>query len=189
MSDPDAVILSIPLERAMHATLLQLAQEMGRSAEDLVREAVAAAIIPPSKLDLEALGAALLEDLRTRHKAPKNPIHFSDEDVGRIERFTLPEDRARLLLGDELITLLTGLSAQVPATADASLRLEAVAIICDLLRGSLSKDGVRRWWIKPRYKLGGKAPVEYLGWTWRPEELAFRMVVDLAESDAGFVAT
>lgn len=184
----DEVILSISVERALHETLSQLAQETGRSVEDLVREAITAAITPAMQLDLEAICTAILADLQSRHSHWEIGVHITEEQVARMKKLLPQSDRARLMLGDELIHRLTGICAQVPPTANERVRLEGVAIVCDLLLSNLSEDRVRHWWIKPRYKLHGKAPVDFLGQGWRPDELAFRMVVEIAEGDAGFVA-
>lgn len=188
MTDSDAVILSVPLERQLYEALSQVAEVRGRSCEDLAAEAIAAAITLPMQLDLESFATAFLSHIQ-EPLGPVEPVHVSEEHVALMKSGLLPIDATRLLLGDQLISRVTGLSKDSPPTVEVNTRLEAVATICELLKGTLSEAGVRRWWIKPRYKLQGKAPADYLSWAWTPEELSFRMVVDLAESDAGFAAT
>lgn len=182
MPDSEAMILSVPLERRLYDALFQLSEMMGRSAEALASEAIAAAITLPMQLDLEALGTAMLDALQ-EPQGPLEPVHVTEEDVAGMQRFLLPTDAAQLMLGDELISRLTGQVPDALHTVEGSARLNAVATVCTLLKHALPDDEVRRWWIQPRYKLEGKAPADFLSRAWTPKELTFRLVVELAEAD------
>ncbi|MFD1731285.1 hypothetical protein ACFSC4_09780 [Deinococcus malanensis] len=162
MPDSDAVILPVPLERPLYEALFQLSAMMGRSAEELASEAIAAAITLPTQLDLEALGTAMLADLQVL-QGTLEPVHITEEDVAAMKRFLLPTDAAQLMLGAELISRLTDQAPDATPTKEASARLTAVATVCTLLNNALSEDEVRRWWTQPRYKLQGKAPTAFLG--------------------------
>lgn len=181
---PDMMILAVPLHRSMFEALQQLAEQTGLSAQDIAAEAITAAISLPNWVNFDAL----IADLEAQ-SAPLEPLHITDEDLVAMKQSLLPADAAQLLLGEDLIRRLTGFSPDVPPTQEESVRLWAVATVCEVLKGTRSEEGIRRWWIKPRYSLDGRAPADFLGVRWTPQTLAFRLVVDLAESDAGFSAT
>ncbi len=187
MTDSSVTIV-VSLDRHLHEALLQLSTTMSRSVEDLAREAIAAAIVIPMELDLETLGTGLL-DVVENYQPPDVCVSVSNEALERSKALLLPTDLAELVLGEDLIQSLTGRAKDMAPSTESTERLEAVAGVCAVLKGTRSETGIRRWWNKRRFKLEGSSPADFLGGAWKPDELAFRLVVELAESDAEFSAT
>lgn len=185
------VTLTVTVEAELLAALEDAAQVHDCTIEDVVREALRQSLRPTMQLHLASLGEGMLAAVQAMQDDPvSEPIHVTDAMLAEMQAFLLPDDATRLLLGDDLLSRLIGPPAGAPLTAEASDRLSAVTIVCQLLKGTLDDAGVRRWWTRRRYQLRGAAPVELIGGRgWTPQTLAFREIAALAENDAGFSAT
>ena len=75
------------------------------------------------------------------------------------------------------------------STPDAvAARLHTVTLIASDLSGSYNDFGVRRWFLRPRQALGGKAPAQVLVGDWGPDDPAVMEVRALAASLVGLGA-
>jgi hypothetical protein len=69
------------------------------------------------------------------------------------------------------------------ATPDAvAARLHWIALIVGDLAGSYNEFGIRRWFVRPRSQLDGKAPADVLAGEWSPDDPGPRVVRALATS-------
>lgn len=180
--------LTITLEPNVLAALEEAAQTHARTVEDVVLEAIRVHLRPTMQLDLAALGEATLLDIHLLTDAPElDPVHITDEMAASMAAFVLPEDRVQLTLGSDLWERLVCVAGD--ATQAVSARRAAVTDVCEILRGTLTNDGVRRWWTRPRSWLTGQTPLSLLEPGWTPDDPAFQRVRALASADAGFAAT
>jgi len=83
------------------------------------------------------------------------------------------------LLGIDLLAKLVGIArasarrylAGDRATPDpVAARLHWVALIAGDLAGSYNEFGIRRWFLRPRSQLDGKAPADVLAGEWSPDD-------------------
>jgi len=83
------------------------------------------------------------------------------------------------LLGIDLLAKLVGIApasarrylAGDRATPDpVAARLHWVALIAGDLAGSYNEFGIRRWFLRPRSQLDGKAPADVLAREWSPDD-------------------
>ena len=104
----------------------------------------------------------------------------------------------RHLLGDELLSLLVGVShsslgryaSGTRVTPDlVAGRLHVVAMVCADLRGAYNDYGMRRWFVRPRPSLEGGSIAELLGTAWDPDGPAAAKVRELAASVLSVGAT
>lgn len=184
--------LTIALDTETLNVLEQIAQAQSCTVEDVVQEVLHSFVQSTLQLDLAALGEGMLTALQMMKDADyvHTPVAVSDELLAKMQMHLLPDDVTRTMLGDELLRRLIGVPADAALTAGDSERLTAVTSVCQVLKGTLNEAGVRRWWTKRRYQLGGVAPAGLIGGgSWTPGSLAFREIVALAEADAGFAAT
>lgn len=72
---------------------------------------------------------------------------------------------------------------------DDSRRARFLAMILADVAGSYDEVGQRLWFMRPRAKLGGRAPVEVLAGEWTPEDPGPRKVAELARWLRGGTAT
>lgn len=102
------------------------------------------------------------------------------------------------VLGPELLGRLVGVSvsstrrylSQARQTPDVvAARLHFIALVVGDLAGAYNEIGVRRWFERPRKRLGGNAPNAVLVGDWRPEDEGPRRVRELATSLAFSPAT
>ena len=102
------------------------------------------------------------------------------------------------ILGPELLGYLVGVSvsstrrylSQTRHTPDAvAARLHFIALVVGDLAGAYNEIGVRRWFERPRKRLGGNAPNAVLVGDWRPEDEGPCRVRELANSLAYSPAT
>ncbi len=102
------------------------------------------------------------------------------------------------VLGVEMLTRLLGISRSSArryisgdrSTPDAiAARLHFLAFVAGDLGGAYNDIGVRRWFDRPRERLGGDTPSQALGDAWSPEEDGPRRVRDLARALASSPAT
>ena len=100
--------------------------------------------------------------------------------------------------GPELLARLLGVSASstrcylagARATPDVvAVRLHFLALVVADLAGAYNDIGVRRWFERPRKRLGGSAPVRLLGDGWKPGDDGPKRVEELAASLASSSAT
>ncbi|UBV44690.1 hypothetical protein LAJ19_16140 (plasmid) [Deinococcus taeanensis] len=185
-------IVSVQVRADLLEALTVRAQELACTVEALVVGVLEAYVATPTMpVKPEEVGQAVPDDVAA---APDGhaPEPVSEEDAETmlvaLSGFVLPADTVRLTLGDALVTQL-GLPSGTLLTVEAGARLAAVTGVCERLQGTLTEAGVRRWWTRPRRRLGGGTPLELLGADWTPESEAFQQVKTLADSDAGFAAT
>ena len=102
------------------------------------------------------------------------------------------------ILGAELLAGLVGISASstrryfagTRATPDAvAARLHFLALVVADLAGAYNDIGIRRWFERPRKRLGGSAPARLLGEAWWPDDDGPKRVRELAASLASSPAT
>ena len=102
------------------------------------------------------------------------------------------------VLGPELLGCLVGVSvssarrylSQARQTPDAvAERLHFIALVVGDLAGAYNEIGVRRWFERPRKRLGGNAPNALLVGDWHPEDEGPRGVRELAKNLAYSPAT
>lgn len=182
-------MLTLTLDPELLAALEQLAQTADRTVQDVVVDAILAYVFPPTMaLDLFELGNAMLKAIQEAQEHPPVEIHVTEAQLEELRSFNLPEDRARLSLGETLWAALVDGPADGPLTEEAAARQASVIAVTDLLRGTLTEAGIRQWWMRPRSSLHGRTPAELLTPGWTPDGPEFRAVLTLAEDDAGFTA-
>ena len=102
------------------------------------------------------------------------------------------------VLGLDLLIRLLGISPSSArrylsgerSTPDAvAARLHFLALIAGDLAGAYNDIGVRRWFDRPRSRLGGATPAEELGQEWSPEDPAAHGVRELASALVSSPAT
>jgi hypothetical protein len=81
---------------------------------------------------------------------------------------------------------LTGERVTPDAVAE---RLHWIALIVGDLAGSYNEFGIRRWFVRPRSQLDGKAPADVLAGAWSPDDPGPRTVRALATSLVDAAAT
>lgn len=95
------------------------------------------------------------------------------------------------VLGLDLLVRLLGISLSSArrylsgerVTPDAvAARLHFLALVAGDLAGAYNDIGVRRWFDRPRSRLGGATPAEQLGQDWSPDEPAAHGVRELASA-------
>jgi hypothetical protein len=118
-----------------------------------------------------------------------------------IEQSPLPDQEwqpLRAILGDDLLSRLTGASASSlqryqsgeRVTPDpVAHRLHVIALIVADLRGSYNDYGVRRWFERVRSQLDGAAPIDTLAGAWTPDDEPVQRVRALAGALLGSPAT
>lgn len=102
------------------------------------------------------------------------------------------------VLGAELLATLVGTSASsvrrylagARATPDAvAVRLHFLALVVADLAGAYNDIGVRRWFGRPRKRLGGSSPAQLLRGDWWPDDDGPNRVRELAASSTGSPVT
>ena len=102
------------------------------------------------------------------------------------------------VFGLDLLVRLVGISASSArryvsgerATPDAiAARLHFLALVAGDLAGAYNDVGVRRWFDRPRSRLGGATPAEALGSDWSPDDPAALEVRGLASALVSSPAT
>ena len=102
------------------------------------------------------------------------------------------------VLGADLLVRLVGISASstrrylegARATPDAvAARLHFLALVVADLAGAYNDIGVRRWFERPRKRLGGSSPARLLAEGWWPDDDGPSRVRELAASLASSPAT
>ena len=96
------------------------------------------------------------------------------------------------VLGAELLASLVGISASsvrryladARATpAAVAVRLHFLALVVADLAGAYNDIGVRRWFGRPRKRLGGNSPAQFLIGSWWPDDDRPNQVRELAASN------
>jgi hypothetical protein len=102
------------------------------------------------------------------------------------------------LLGVDLLARLVGIApastrrylAGNRVTPDAvAARLHWIALIAGDLAGSYNEYGIRRWFVRSRSELDGKAPADVLAGEWSPDDSGPRAVRALAKRLVDAAAT
>ncbi len=139
-----------------------------------------------------------------RRGAGVDPAHLSgvleevQEALGESPVPTTEWPALQEVLGAELLASLVGISASsvqrylagVRATPDAvAVRLHFLALVVADLAGAYNDIGVRRWFGRPRKRLGGSSPAQFLIGSWWPDDDRPNQVRELAASLAGSPAT
>jgi hypothetical protein len=102
------------------------------------------------------------------------------------------------LLGVDLLARLVGVapaSARRYLTGDRATpdpvaeRLHSIALVVGDLAGSYNEYGIRRWFVRPRAQLDGKAPADVLTRNWSPDDAGPRAVRALAMGLVDAMAT
>ena len=148
------------------------------------------------------IGQALLSEL---HRLPcSDPVGLSTvlEKINEaLDQSPAPAHEWRALqhvLGLELLARLLGISPSSArrylsgsrATPDTvAARLHFLAFVVGDLAGAYNDIGVRRWFDRPRRRLGGTTPAETLGERWSPDGEDPRRVRDLARALLSSAAT
>lgn len=95
----------------------------------------------------------------------------------------------RAIFGDELLVQLLGVAAsslrryaaaERSTPDDVAARLHWLALVVADLTGAYNEFGIRRWFQRPRSRLGGKSPQQLLGAGWSPDHPAAHQVRQLA---------
>lgn len=114
-----------------------------------------------------------------------------------IEQSPLPQQEwepIQDLLGDELLSRLLSISSssltryrggERRTPDEVADRLHAITLVCSDLAGSYNDFGIRRWFIRPRLLLDGKAPADLLTGSWSSDDPQVRKVRELATSLLG----
>jgi hypothetical protein len=141
----------------------------------------------PRLLDLSALAsgetgvgaraAARVSDASTS----RTLLHALRQANDALEDSAVPSDEWRHLrnvLGEDLLARLCGISlpslrryaSGARTTPDAvASRLHTVALLVADLSGAYNDFGIRRWFLRPRTQLGGRAPGQLLTGPWSPD--------------------
>jgi hypothetical protein len=59
-------------------------------------------------------------------------------------------------------------------------RIEILALVTALTRGSFDATGIRAWWVRPHPRLSGASPLQLLDGDWSSDELAVELVLAAA---------
>lgn len=139
-----------------------------------------------------------------RHPADMDPEHFFGvlakvhEALDESPAPTTEWPALHGVLGAELLAVLVGISASsirrylsgARPTPDAiAVRLHFLALVVADLAGAYNDIGVRRWFQRPRERLGGSAPARLLAGDWYPDNDGPSRVRELAASLASSPAT
>jgi hypothetical protein len=71
-------------------------------------------------------------------------------------------------------------SGKRPTPSTVTARLHCVVSVLSDLSGAFNESGMRRWFERPRERLGGKSPTEILTGEWDPNGPEAKSVRDLA---------
>lgn len=180
------------------------------------RRAAAMGLVEPDARQLEAADVARLVDRAREAGLARGPAMRLDNveapsaaeaesllrvviaalEASPVARFEWPAV-SRVLEADQLASLLNisvsslrrYLAGERETPDDVAARLHHVALVVGDLAGAYSDVGVRRWFVRPRTALGGKAPAELLACDWNPEDPGPRRVRELAASLVSLSAT
>lgn len=191
---------------------------LARTAITTLGRAAAMGLLPPHEvietLDLEAL-KSMARHVGAAGVAPAATAElngWTHGDPHRLRTLIEEVDQALLdspvpdrewgellrVLGEPLLARLTGVSrsslrryaAGRRSTPDpVAARLHHVALIVGNLAGSYNDYGIRRWFERPRARLGGRAPRDVLKGSWSPDAQRSRNVLTLSESLLGSPVT
>lgn len=177
------------------ARLLGLAEAMGLlpGGQPIFRLDHAAVMEPIRQLLPLGIGRDAVLELETS-KSPKRISELLDRLYQELLASPNPSSEVPALmniLGPELLTRLSGLSMsslrryaagdRVP-TDDVAARLHHLAVATSYLAGGYNDFGIRRWFVRRRAQLAGRAPVDVLSDAWIPEEEGPQEVLRLAEA-------
>ncbi|MBU6142057.1 hypothetical protein KGO95_02995 [Patescibacteria group bacterium] len=96
-----------------------------------------------------------------------------------------------VLLGEELLASLLGITRQDlrrhvvsphTLTGQTTDRLNLLSAICHNLQGSYTRDGIRGWFVRERYQLKNKRPIDILKGDWWPRDPDILLVLELSAS-------
>jgi hypothetical protein len=201
-SEPDPIQDARVATRAV--STLSLARAMGLIDDD------AAARGPVTYADLRAaaervaragIGRHAAAGLRAAENEPSSVVPALDrlEDAMRESPSPATEwGRLEAILGTDM---LAGLACVSPASVrryrggerttpdDVAARLHALALIVADLVGTYNDIGVRRWFERPRHRLGGRTPAALLAGDWDPHQPDPTRVRELARALVAFAAT
>ena len=82
----------------------------------------------------------------------------------------------------EIIRLAGGHAGNLDET---QARLQTLIQIVDALEGGYNRDGIRRWFSRPRANLQGRAPEDVLKHKWSPQDADIRVIQAMARSLRG----
>jgi len=100
--------------------------------------------------------------------------------------------------GAETLARLVGVTASSarrylagtrPIPDTVAVRLHFLALVVADLAGAYNDIGVRRWFERPRKRLGGSSPAQLLAEDWSPDDDGPRRLRELAASLASSPAT
>jgi uncharacterized protein (DUF2384 family) len=83
---------------------------------------------------------------------------------------TLDLDSIGRIVGTSPVSLRRYLSGSREAPDDVAGRIHWLALTAHDLLGAYNAIGVRRWFERPRSRLGDRSPLEVLGGDWDPDD-------------------
>lgn len=147
-----------------------------RAAEAGIGESAAASLRSGSRLTPTRV-ASVLRELESALEGSPAPAF---EWPATVELFGV--DRLAELLGISVASLRRYAADRRPTPDVVAARLHLVARIVAELRGAYSEVGVRRWFERPRSRLGGRSPDALIAGEWDPDGAEAERVLALARS-------
>jgi hypothetical protein len=177
------------------ARLLGLAEAMGLLPNDrpiarLDREAILGPVRHLQRRGIGRNAALELDQASTGDRLAALLDRLYDELLGSPSPHT-EADALSAVLGPDLTAELSGISpsslrryaAGERATPDhVAARLHHLAVIVSHLASGYNDFGIRRWFVRPRAQLNGRAPAHHLRGDWDPDAAGPQRVLALAEA-------
>lgn len=194
LDDPEAVGAAVDVLKAMEAMGLlsddveELSLDVmrwvaARAAEAGIGESAAASLRSRTRLTSSYVASALRELEHALEGSPAPAFEWP----AAVELFGA--DRLADLVGVSVASLRRYAADQRPTPDVVAARLHLLARIVAELRGAYSEVGVRRWFERPRSRLGGRSPDAILAGDWDPDGADAERVLALARSLSASPAT
>lgn len=140
--------------------------------ERISRAGVGTGVVGEMREVLERVGEALESSAVPEREWPRLVELFGVEGLGE-------------LVGVSGSSVRRYAAGQRRTPQDVAMRVHFVALVVGDLSGTYNEYGIRRWFVRPRSALGGRAPGDLLGEGWDPDGEGPRSVRELARSLTG----
>jgi hypothetical protein len=163
------------------ATLVARGEVMGFLAPGAPTSVLGTDLLEALVAGLGEQGVALRDRPRTGPWTAQSIKAVLARALEQSEHSPMPNGEWRTLgagLGEELLASLLGISESSvrryasqarPTPQDVADRLHVLALIVADLSGGYNEYGIRRWFNRPRARLGGQTPRALLGKGWDPD--------------------
>lgn len=149
---------------------------------------------------MASAGVATFAPLEWHSYAAKDPgtfVEWIERLRAELAASPVPEHELPVvdeLLGGEMLAQLIGVApsslrrytgGQRDVPDAVAARAHLVALIVADLAGSYNERGIRRWFVRPRVQLDGRAPVDVLSDDWDPDDDQVQRVKELSAASMG----